>query len=801
MLDGVAYGITAWSYATDRAQLAARLADFRAGLELPPPASPWARSLAPVTSAHAIGDVTVKLETRPGLLAPVELEGFVAAWHARQQQQRLALMKWSDVVGLDAAANAEYRTLVAWDDSFRVVERSSRTIDGVECGVVLGQTDDFTSKTLLIPAGPGCWAVLRHLAPGEAGEPRPLREAILASVRVATAADDLGLPALAGSDVTADATAPRSRIDAFVASTTPFDRLQLWAAHGQALGAGGFLLVGWDKVVRAERDRHEVLYSRPGGAITAASWSAGRLLVATSDGVVAIRDGEALPAGFEADCLCSLGDDLLLARARQPAIAGLTSEDRVGRAVLVRRRPAGDEVEIADLGRLRVTAMAPSGEGRHVLLFGLAADLRRGGPTPQLIRVGLADGAVTELSAWRFARAIGSAAQGWLVSGRPIDRATGIWHLAVDGAVAPLVTGGGVIGIAADDAELLFARSVGVELELRTVTLARCREVGAGCAPISAAMLDRIGVALTTGGAEPPDSATAIADTVRAMQDFAAALTGLRLPVAAPDLEVLLAELRDPAAPASVPARTVATLLVAHAAIAGGGAHWVSSGAVDWQQWQARAAAASSTPFAYCASPVALVAERLDADEPEAAFAGLRTATAGRHLLLGLDPAALGRRAAELQPIEFDPAVAALDVAALGGVLARAPANTELRRQLYAELAGRDELTAVERLARAQSTVETPLGVDLVAWLAAWHERLEHADPAPDVAAFRELFDAALAAAHRCPRAAGIYWFLGRAAARAFPDRPDRARRCWQRVLEVESWGEWGRAARAALKQ
>jgi len=52
---------------------------------------------------------------------------------------------------------------------------------------------------------------------------------------------------------------------------------------------------------------------------------------------------------------------------------------------------------------------------------------------------------------------------------------------------------------------------------------------------------------------------------------------------------------------------------------------------------------------------------------------------------------------------------------------------------------------------------------------------------------------------HQHPDQAALYLFLGRASERAFAGQPLKARQCYQRVLEISSWGEHADAAKQAL--
>jgi hypothetical protein len=69
-----------------------------------------------------------------------------------------------------------------------------------------------------------------------------------------------------------------------------------------------------------------------------------------------------------------------------------------------------------------------------------------------------------------------------------------------------------------------------------------------------------------------------------------------------------------------------------------------------------------------------------------------------------------------------------------------------------------------------------------------------------DANSAREVFDAAMRAVQQHPREARLYLVLGRAAARAFPQQPLKARQCFDRVLALQSWGDVADRARAELQ-
>jgi hypothetical protein len=220
------------------------------------------------------------------------------------------------------------------------------------------------------------------------------------------------------------------------------------------------------------------------------------------------------------------------------------------------------------------------------------------------------------------------------------------------------------------------------------------------------------------------------------------------------------------------------------------GAEWIETTA-DWKDWQTAGVPGDYAVMTMLVDPRNVVTAAIDGEHDLFASVHRRL---GRVVLIGLDRDALQKRAAALVPAGLEAAIADGDTNRLAAILDAWPANDLLRQAVYGGLASAGKVGEVEALAAPRAAVAQPVADDLVAWLTAKSTRMQDANSA------REVFDAAMRAVQQHPREARLYLVLGRAAARAFPQQPLKARQCFDRVLALQSWGDVADRARAELQ-
>ena len=70
-----------------------------------------------------------------------------------------------------------------------------------------------------------------------------------------------------------------------------------------------------------------------------------------------------------------------------------------------------------------------------------------------------------------------------------------------------------------------------------------------------------------------------------------------------------------------------------------------------------------------------------------------------------------------------------------------------------------------------------------------------------DLATSAQLFEDAMKAVEKFPRNAPLSYALARAAERAFPGEPDKARQCYERALQLDQYGKDAEMARQAIER
>jgi hypothetical protein len=794
--DGLAYHLMTWSRKSQRKQLDAQLQGFLAGFKFPNADSAHGKGQAPVVRTIVVGDRAVDYAVRPSLLRETKPDdGELAEWRSADDEQLVALFVVDGYRTLPTMVDGERDTLRKWDASYQESARGEFEVDGVRYAWLLGGRDGQSIKSVHLPLGGTQSMTVRWLAKGAVDAFRPAREALFQSLRLRQLASGVELPALPA----AKAAAANTALDRFLrGGAERLSPIAMPGVGGAQRAGDGWLLWNWQDVHEATATGHRQLLDGNDADHFAVRWRGETLVGGHDGGVRPLLDGSLAAPHFDAENACAIGDDLLLLRRGEVALTGLATAP--ADVALVRRAATGGETTLGTFACGHVAAMAVDAAGTHALVHvdRTLAGWQQDTPTyaSQLLLVPLASPTPRELGDWTMVAAIAAATDGWLVTGKPRGHAAGVWLVRNDGAREALLLApiGGLRALAADAATLTVMTSTGMGQQ-QIVALSReaCGNDGVRCQPFANRQLAAIGGRLLAAlGSRAPRTADEVKAARAQADEFAKEVAGAPLPTTPADVETLLEAAADWQEPLAAPGRMLLGLLAASAALSAGG-EWVEGSAADWSDWHLRAATVQDTPFAVIVQPGSMVTSALDDSENYATLTADTEIRDGRPLLVGLDAGALRARVEALAPAGMDAAVRAGDVAALRTALEQQPAQRALRQHVYGLLAAHGQHDALLALAQRFAVGAECQPCDLVAWIAASSRKVT------TTAEAKAWFDAALDAARKAPREASLYLWLGRAADRAFPDEPNKARPCYERALELAPYGDIATAARKAL--
>ena len=787
--DGLAYHLLGYANPRDADFLHQEVEDFREGFEFPNAGSAWQKELAPEEHVVAAGAFELTFTARPFVLTKGQLvsgELYRLQSVDRKHEHVLSVFEAGRISSTQQALDEEARRLRAWSESFTERRRSESGVGDELRGFLCGEAGERVLATMVVPLGERRWMFFRYWCPGVADDPRPERDALFASVKRRPAEGALSLPPLAGAapERPADAVA---RLCATLPEVIAFECG--WPDHAERDG-DGWLVRGWDSVLRVTAKGVETLFAQRGGSWFALRWR-GDLLVGSGGDVRKIdggaRAGQQL---FTASCACVVQDDLLLVRTQDTAL----TEVGMGTApeALVRRSPSGIEATLLRLPHTGADRIAVARDHSRALVGGSdhAPSFAPGGNATWLVVADLERRETSTLGEWSSVAFAVAAGEHWLVTGTPRGEPSGIWLVRSSGEREALLTGGNAIGLEIDGENLVLLQRVGNRCVLRELPLARCRTEARFCQPFTADHLAEIGARLVAelGPGAAPRSASQLAAARQRASAIAKVMCGAELPSSSADVDALVGSVAyGGVAPR---ARLVLGLLVASTWV-DLGAEWVES-AVDWTDWQVAGVPGEGSVMTMLVDPRNMVTAAIEGEHDS--FRRAQPARDGRAVLIGLDHDALLERAAAIVPADLAAAIANGDTTRLTAILDAWPANPQLRRAVYGGLASAGKLREVEALAMPRAAVVQPAADDLVAWLTAKSQRME------DAAGAREVFDEAMRAVQQHPREARLYLVLGRAAARAFREQPLKARQCFDRVLALQGWGDAADRARAELQ-
>ncbi|HEX6812440.1 MAG TPA: hypothetical protein VF384_12505 [Planctomycetota bacterium] len=785
VVDGGALHLLAWAEPAHAAALDAKVEEFLDAVLIPGDGSPWRKGMQPATEVLERSGVRLSLSLPPLVWQRSDDAASLRLWSSVDQQDFLYILDASRGAS-ERVIDAEVRTFTQWEDTFRVVSRGVRTIDGIECHELAATSQHFHYRHVFVPAGGKRWLVVRYVVRGNSERPNSNRDAVLASLRLQPVVADAGLPPLppappqpeqpvaAAWRTFLDGASPVFTVDGFLLRSAP--------------GANGEWLA-WDgsgATVFAPGDAHGRPLAGFEGQLAAFVCWRGAWLAAGYDGRVQVAAGAGADApqapSFRAERLAVAGDDLLCVR---DAPFALLSASSAGRSELVCRRPDGSERVVAKLTSERVTDLAASADGKRALVA-----LHRGdgfGDTIALAAIDLADGARRPVGAWQRIDQLGESDDGWLVTGVPRGGIAGIWHLRDGAEPELLLSGNGSSGARLARGVLAFAHRRGVS----QAPLAHCQAAGRGVQPFSATHLAALGDALMRDEPAAPRTAEEVLAAVTSLRRRAREATGHDLPGDRGGLDALVGS--DGVRANGAGARVVVALLLAADGLAAGG-EWIAGSGADWWSWCVRGDEPAEHAFAIPCNVATAVAQALE-EYGSFGMEGWRDDRSGPRLLLGVDGNALTAAAAACVPAGFAEAWQAGDAKVLVAAANALPANRRLRARVQERLADCGDWPALEAFAREHAQAAGARPGDVVAWLLA------RASQQPPGTGSADVLDALQKAVQQHPREARLYWLLASQHERAGKDAIRRARACYDRVAELQEYGELGMAALAALQR
>lgn len=777
--NGHAIHLFCWSARSDRAALAEMVHELVDGIGMPTGASPARPGALPVPQTIARGERELTLSLRPFVMRPVDMEGCVQAWQTADERQGLMVMELTDSFGLERAVDGETETQQAHDASYRELRRAPKQIGGVGCMECEGASDTICYRGLIVPIGRGRALLLRHWAQGMPQDARPDRDAIFASIQLRPRSVP-NLPPLpdAPSVTFTPSGSAKALLGGSVRRLSGPGYARTWLRDKD----GAWLRVGFDGIDRHVEGRPaKRLLTARAGMSSVTVWNDSVVVAEVQDATVQsiARDGTKTTLPFSAVGVACVGESLLC--VRRIAATVLPEPGRFDSQLWL-RSPDGTERQLASVASWWGTVPVANGADRFVV----ADTGESSGYT--IVEFDVATGARTATTRWDGHPDVGTASVGWIVNGAPSGRAHGVWHLQPGGALRMLVPGTEMHGVHLDAEGLWFSCQDAEGSALWFAPNEVVDRVRASVLVPDAAQLEELGESLLRELGTAPRTRAEVEAALAHLQGLAKRSVGRELPTTAAELDELVLGLR----PVSANGRLVYSLLLAGTALAEG-AEWVESRRASWLDWVVAAGSVADHPFAIARHLPSAIVATLDDSEGGAAPAGwLASQLAGRRFLCGVDRQALDAMSATTIPPEFHAAGSPAELVAL----ARSrPTNRFLRNLVYSRLDRAKAWPELVQLAEEAVAAAWTEPDHHVAWLHA-RARLRATGAAEP--AFEQDLLAALAVHGREAR---LWWLLGESCERSAPPEIERATVCFERVVEIEPYGNLAAAAKAALQR
>ena len=533
-------------------------------------------------------------------------------------------------------------------------------------------------------------------------------------------------------------------------------------------------------------------------------WWDGELVALDPDGnVVAVQEG-IRRLGFSADRFAVIDDDRLLVVPRRevPEVFGYESLPVLAPAELVIRDHNGNESSIASFDGRSVLHLAVSRNTLQTLVATRKADPLAPGvgeSTTSLWLMDINSGKTQRLPEWRIVSSITASADGWLVSGSPIDGPNALYLMADDGQRELLMTGD-VKGLALEDGLIVYATNLHLDDEsgfgpVTTVyesPLDLVREHGPRCRPFTVESINLIAARAVEGDVDL-STTDGYSSFLEAAEASSRDLTGIPLPSETAAIDRLLVDLSYDT---DISSRAIELLsaMVGNALVQKG-ARWIDGPRPPGAPQFWNSGWIGESLFTIAVQPHQVVLNTLYSEDGWwRPVSSILDSAAGRKILVGVDEGTLEAEIRAEDPSEAIAWIEASKTKKIGQIVDEHPDNTHLRSEIYQQLAARSSFAVMEDLADSMIRKGEPVLDDWRAWAVA---RQQLSTPTADVEFEIERLRAAIG---EHPETPSLYLLLGAAYERSSrDDRLEAARACYLRVSELRTWGTISDEAETAL--
>jgi hypothetical protein len=668
---------------------------------------------------------------------------------------------------------------------------------------------EYDLAVAMIPVAENRFLDVRMVSNGTAGHHDLLWRELLSAVRTEAPVEVDAFPEVEVAAESNDTLTAAAR--ALLEASTLMASSEAWPGSIKYLNDDRILAHEGRQVVLltlGAEDEETVLYeNQEWMANQSAARHGEQTLVIDSDNQVhSIVDAELVPLDFTADALASIdGARLLVVRTGEdPELLGFESLANPSPAQLIIRDEQGAESLVTELSRLSLSAVAVRPDGGEAMLLtrtrgigGLTGEPERA----KLVAVDLRSGKTREIGSWVSLQSAAATDHGWLITGAPSQGLNGLYLLTDDGRQELLISGTAA-GLELSGNALVYASGLRLaddpEDTSRTVVyrsdLRDVRKHGPGCQPLATVILNRIVERLGREQMPPQSSEAAVRGILAAADAICVELTGTKLPVepAAIDQLLNIVSYDEDLSDGSL---ALLTAMIS-GALLDAGATWLEGEPIPTRR--VNDGRASESGFAFAIHPGEVLLSTLFSEDGWwRPVTSILEEAAGRPLLLSYNHEALEQRVSELTPAEVGDTVEQGSRRQIARLLRAHPQNLYLREHVYEYLAATGRIKDLAQLAGTYASSEKGASqlIDLHAWLSA-RFALE-SDSSPD-----QLITDLRQAISRYPNEETFYLLLGKTYERqAKEDHQLYSRACYDKVLELISWGNIADQAEKALEQ
>ena len=810
--DGVGYLVMSWT-TTDKAEtLYHEIESAILSFQFPGPSSEWHAKAQPTEHSFDFRPWTVSLTYRESVFT--ENDSIPRERHSLYADEgSLAVHLFvDDLEGtLDEITDQIRDAAQGSDDYEELLRRELDSAIGPAMELLLrGRVSTTTELAIaVIELGDDRWIDLRMVTESSSGHRSELWNQLLASLRVEKEAEIDAFPRAIHetepqkSDFLSEPARSLLEGSRFVSSAE-------WSHQVLRTPNGDLIFKDDQEVLRrpataqaTSQDSSVIFRSEETLSGSIHQWNDRLLLVEPGKESRWLEEDSLRQAGFRADRVSTIGDNLLIARSREENnLVGFDGLLVAGETVLWVRTPDGEESRLTELLDQRIDALG--GGNQHALVFAIPrrSGSRASASFGSLISIDTTSGAQSNVGDWESVETIVSLGENWMVTGTPKDGSNGVYEVNPNGRKSKWLTGQN-IGLWADDERVLFLSDLCLEEPLEG---GRClyetpRELIAEYGPrfwtFDSNSLNSI-AAKTFQEISDPASALApltrekVAEITKLAETATRSLTGSTLPLTVAGVDALLASLvyeRD----LSDQALSLLTLVTTETLLRQEGATWIqpehpSSGRPGSSGW------VLNNAIGIGLHPGDIVLSTLyDEEGWYRPLDQIEKQRRGRTLLVGSDRTVL-RDAVHQSTLEGLSELFRLGNAkALTALLKEHSENSSLRGRTYRQLASLGRSEILNEVARSFARSDDPTAEDLTAYHSARLATSSSEEVPTWINDLRQAIE-------RFPEEYSLYLILGSVYEKStLPNKSRLAIACYEKVLELSSYGDSAETATAAL--